>query len=60
MTKIGHRFLWVIRCLIVKTETYNRAQIAQVLQVRANVEGLKLGSGVLEKLATEGEKASLR
>lgn len=44
----------------MKTETYNREQIASVLQVRANTEGLKLGPGVLERLAIEGEKASLR
>ncbi|KAI0028151.1 RuvB-like helicase 1 [Vararia minispora EC-137] len=48
------------RCLIVKTETYARAQIAQVLQVRAQVEGIQLGPGVLDKLAEEGERASLR
>ena len=48
------------RCLIVKTDTYNREQIAKVLQVRANVEGLKLGPGVLDRLSAEGEKASLR
>ncbi|VDC01082.1 unnamed protein product [Peniophora sp. CBMAI 1063] len=48
------------RCLIVKTETYARAQIAQVVQVRAAVEGIQLGPGVLDKLAEEGERASLR
>ncbi|KZT23225.1 RuvB-like helicase 1 [Neolentinus lepideus HHB14362 ss-1] len=48
------------RCLIVKTETHTRDQIARVLQLRANVEGLKLGSGVLEKLSAEGERSSLR
>ncbi|KAL5488474.1 RVB1 [Sanghuangporus weigelae] len=48
------------RCLIVKTDTYNREQIAKVLQLRANVEGLKLGPGVLDRLSAEGEKASLR
>ena len=48
------------RCLIVKTEAYARAQIAQVVQVRANVEGIQLGPGVLDRLAEEGERASLR
>ncbi|KZV73627.1 RuvB-like helicase 1 [Peniophora sp. CONT] len=48
------------RCLIVKTETYARSQIAQVVQVRANVEGIALGPGVLDKLSEEGERASLR
>lgn len=47
-------------CLIVKTDAYNRDQIAKVLQVRANVEGLKLGTGVLDKLSEEGERTSLR
>ena len=48
------------RCMIVKTESYTQEQIAKVLQLRANVEGLKLGEGVLDKLAAEGEKSSLR
>ncbi|KAI6096752.1 RuvB-like helicase 1 [Pisolithus sp. B1] len=48
------------RCLIVKTDTYNREQIAKVVQLRANVEGLKLGPGVLERLAEEGERGSMR
>ncbi|TEB20371.1 RuvB-like helicase 1 [Coprinellus micaceus] len=48
------------RCMIVKTESYVTEQIAKVLQLRANVEGLKMGAGVLEKLAAEGEKSSLR
>ncbi|KAF7291903.1 DNA helicase [Mycena indigotica] len=48
------------RCMIVKTDTYTRDQIGRVVQLRANVEGLRLGEGVLERLAGEGEKASLR
>ncbi|KAJ2915995.1 hypothetical protein MD484_g4446, partial [Candolleomyces efflorescens] len=48
------------RCMIVKTESYTTEQVAKVLQLRANVEGLKLGPGVLERLAREGEKSSLR
>lgn len=46
--------------MIVKTVAYDRDQVAKVVQLRANVEGLKLSSGVLEKLAAEGEKSSLR
>ncbi|KAH6899486.1 RuvB-like helicase 1 [Coprinopsis sp. MPI-PUGE-AT-0042] len=48
------------RCMIVKTEGYTTEQVAKVVQLRANVEGLKLGAGVLERLAQEGEKSSLR
>ncbi|KAG2093329.1 TIP49 C-terminus-domain-containing protein [Suillus discolor] len=48
------------RCLIVKTYGYNREQIGKVVQLRANVEGLKLGSGVLERIAEEGERGSMR
>ncbi|KAF9267362.1 RuvB-like helicase 1 [Marasmius fiardii PR-910] len=48
------------RCMIVKTENYTRDQVARVVQLRANVEGLKLSEGVLDRLATEGEKSSLR
>lgn len=48
------------RCLIVKTEPYDRTQVGKVVQVRANIENLRLGPGVLEKLAEEGARASLR
>ena len=48
------------RCLIVKTNSYSVEEVAQVVQVRANVEGLKLGPGVLDRLAKEGERSSLR
>jgi RuvB-like protein 1 len=54
------RVLMIHRCLIVKTEPYDRGQVAKVVNVRANVEGIKLGPGVLDRLATEGERASLR
>lgn len=49
-----------VRCMIVKTDAYTREQIAKVVQMRANVEGLKLGPEVLDKLSAEGEKSSLR
>ena len=51
--------LWRVayRCMIVKTDTHTREQISNVVQLRANIEGLKLGPGVVERLATEGEKA---
>jgi RuvB-like protein 1 (pontin 52) len=50
----------IYRCLIVKTSTYTRDEVGKVVQIRAQVEGLKLGSGVQEKLAEEGEQSSLR
>ncbi|KAG7088344.1 hypothetical protein E1B28_012348 [Marasmius oreades] len=48
------------RCMIVKTENYTRDQVARVVQLRANVEGLRLSDGVLDRLAAEGERSSLR
>ncbi|KAI0751977.1 RuvB-like helicase 1 [Irpex lacteus] len=48
------------RCLIVKTDSYTLDEVAKVVQLRANVEGLKLGNGVLDHLAAQGEKSSLR
>ncbi|KAH9928911.1 TIP49 C-terminus-domain-containing protein [Fomitopsis serialis] len=48
------------RCLIVRTERYNKPDIAKVVQLRANVEGLQLGPGVLDKLARRGDTSSLR
>jgi RuvB-like protein 1 len=50
----------VARCLIVKTEAYTQEQVGKVVQLRAAVEGLQLGPGVLDKLAAEGERGSLR
>lgn len=47
-------------CLIVKTDGYNRDQIGKVVQLRSNIEGLKLGAGVLERIAEEGERGSMR
>jgi RuvB-like protein 1 (pontin 52) len=46
--------------MIVKTQSYTRGEVGKVVQLRALVEGLKLGSGVLDRLAAEGEKSSLR
>lgn len=47
-------------CLIVKTDIYDSNQIAKVLQLRANIEGLRLGTGVIERLVQEGDARSLR
>ena len=44
----------------MKTEGYTKDEVAKVVQVRAGVEGLTLGPGVLDRIAGEGEKASLR
>lgn len=46
--------------MIVKTENYTREQIGKVVSLRANTEGLKLGNGVIERLAAEGDRSSLR
>ncbi|RDX48507.1 RuvB-like helicase 1 [Lentinus brumalis] len=48
------------RCVIVRATTYNKEEIAKVLQLRANVEGLQLGEGVLDTLAQKGVDSSLR
>lgn len=44
----------------MKTEPYDQSDVAKVVQVRATVEGLKLGPGVLDRLAKEGARSSLR
>ena len=46
--------------MIVKTIGYTRDQVGKVVQLRATVEGLKLDKGVIDRLAAEGEKSSLR
>ncbi|PPR07850.1 hypothetical protein CVT24_002995 [Panaeolus cyanescens] len=38
----------------------DREQIGEVVQLRANVQGLKLSPDVAQKLAEEGEKSSIR
>ena len=48
------------RCLIVKTDAYTKEQIGKVVQLRGNVEGIKLSLAVVEKLSVVGEKSSLR
>lgn len=44
----------------MRTAPYEKDAIAKVVQLRANVEGLKLGEGVLERLAQKGHESSLR
>ncbi|KAG6874527.1 RuvB ATP-dependent DNA helicase pontin [Termitomyces sp. T32_za158] len=48
------------RCMIVKTDGHTRDQVGKVIQLRASVEGLKLGQSVVERLASVWEKSSLR
>ncbi|KAH9884292.1 TIP49 C-terminus-domain-containing protein [Cubamyces lactineus] len=48
------------RCLIVRTTPYEKDTITKVVQLHANMEGLKLGKGVLERLAQKGHDSSLR
>lgn len=56
----SHAHLRQTSCLIVKTEGYSEEEVAKVVQLRATVEGLKLASGVVESLAKQGERSSLR
>ncbi len=53
----GHkegRILWAWQTVIL------REQVSKVMQMRVNIEDLKLGPRVIEQLATEGEQSSLR
>ncbi|TCD66217.1 RuvB ATP-dependent DNA helicase pontin [Steccherinum ochraceum] len=43
------------RCLIVKTDSYSPEASAKVIQMRANIEGLKLGTDTLTHLAEQGD-----
>ncbi|THH29572.1 hypothetical protein EUX98_g4617 [Antrodiella citrinella] len=45
------------RCLIVKTEPYSSEATAKVIQLRANIEGLKLGSDTLAHFAAQGDNS---
>lgn len=46
--------------MIVRTEGYTREQVGRVVQLRADIEGLKLSEAVVQRLAAEGERTSLR
>ena len=43
----------------MRTTPYEKDTIAKVVQLYANMEGLKLGKGVLERLAQKGHDSSL-
>ncbi|KAH8105467.1 RuvB-like helicase 1 [Cristinia sonorae] len=43
------------RCLIVKTDTQSPAAAAKVMQMRANIEGIRLNNDVLAHLAGKAE-----
>ena len=45
------------RCLIVKTDGYSPEATAKVIQMRANVEGLHLGTDALSHLAQQGDNS---
>lgn len=47
------------RCLIVKTEGYSPEAKAKVIQMRANIEGLRFSDNVIANLAAQ-EESSLR
>ena len=46
--------------MIVKTDRYTREEVGKIVQLRASVERLKFGEGVIDRLAGEGDKSSLR
>ncbi|RKP10498.1 DNA helicase [Thamnocephalis sphaerospora] len=48
------------RVLIVRTIPYTREQIHDIVQLRAQIEGLKLQEGALAQLADTGARTSLR
>lgn len=48
------------RCMIVKTTSYSRDEIRQVVGLRCKIEGITLSNEALDLLADEGEKSSLR
>ena len=46
--------------MIVKTDRYTREKVGKIVQLRALVERLKLGEGIIDRLAAEGDKSTLR
>lgn len=46
--------------MIVRTTPYLPDEIAAVVSLRAQVEGLKLGEGVVDRLSKVGTDSSLR
>ncbi|KAF8554677.1 hypothetical protein OG21DRAFT_1038163 [Imleria badia] len=49
-------------CAAVKIDGYSckQIQVAKVVQLRANVEGLRLRPGDLERMVEEGRRGSMR
>ncbi|WVN88108.1 RuvB-like helicase 1 [Cryptococcus depauperatus CBS 7841] len=48
------------RCMIVKTQLYNRDEIRKILELRTRIESINLTPEALDRLADEGENSSLR
>jgi len=48
------------RVMIIKTVPYKQDQMIQILQIRAQVEGINLGDEALQRLAVIGTETTLR
>ncbi|KAJ8902269.1 hypothetical protein NDN08_006676 [Rhodosorus marinus] len=48
------------RCMIIRTQPYSLEEVAQILAIRAQVEGISLGDDALPALAEIGGRTSLR
>ena len=57
---IGAVLISIQRCLIVKTDAYSKEQTGKVMQLRGDVEEIKLSLAIAEQLSVVGEKSSLR
>jgi len=48
------------RCMIVRTVPYEKAEIKEVLRIRAKIEGTDIEENALEGLTEKGVETSLR
>lgn len=48
------------RIIIVRMKPYGQEEVAQILQIRAQTEGIKMDNDALQELSAIAEKASLR
>mmetsp|Transcript_21528 Transcript_21528/g.87831 ORF Transcript_21528/g.87831 Transcript_21528/m.87831 type:complete len:456 (-) Transcript_21528:1380-2747(-) len=48
------------RCMIIRTQPYSLEEVAQILAIRAQIEGISLGDDALPALAEIGGRTSLR
>ena len=48
------------RIIIVRMKPYGQDEVSQIIQIRAQTEGIKIDNSAIQELSAIAEKASLR